>query len=43
VYVQPQTGVSNCETDKDQIKQTPKSDIVLWELPHLDKGVRKTK
>ena len=31
------------ETDKDaQINQTPKSGIVLWEFPHLDKGVWKT-
>jgi len=31
------------ETGKDaQINQTPKSGIVLWELPHLDKGVWKT-
>jgi len=31
------------ETDKDtRINQTLKSGIVLWELPHLDKGVWNT-
>jgi len=30
------------EPDRDaRIHQTPKSGIVLWELPHIDKGLWK--